>query len=194
MGSGRTELVRAIFGADRATAGNIFMAGRSINIASPQAAIKAGIALIPDDRRGQSLIPQMTVEQNFGLGNHKVFSRHGILRGSYRWDKARRYIAELGIRPGRPDAQMRNLSGGNQQKTLIARWLRSGARIFLFDEPTRGIDVGAKAEIHDLLRNLAADGAAVLVISSEMPELLTLAHRIAVIREGRLVRTLANEP
>ena len=194
VGSGRTELVRAIFGADSVTAGKIFIDGRPVAITSPQAAITAGVALIPEDRRGQSLVPQMTVEQNFSLGNHQVFSRRGILRGGYRRTEIMRYIGELGIRPRRPDAQMRNLSGGNQQKVVIARWLRSGARIFLFDEPTRGIDVGAKAEIHELLRTLAASGAAVLVISSEMPELLTLAHRIGIMREGRLVQTLPNEP
>ena len=194
VGSGRTELVRAIFGADSATVGNIFIGRNPVDIGSPKAAIKAGIALIPEDRRGQSLVPQMTVEQNFGLGNHKLFSRHGIIRGGYRRTETSRYIGELGIRPRLPDAQMRNLSGGNQQKVVIARWLRSGARIFLFDEPTRGIDVGAKAEIHDLLRTLAASGAAVLVISSEMPELLTLAHRIGIMREGRLVQTLPNGP
>jgi ABC-type sugar transport system ATPase subunit len=194
VGSGRTELVRAIFGADSATGGNIFIERKPADIRSPQDAIKAGIALIPEDRRGQSLVPQMTVEQNFGLGNHKIFSRRGILRGGYRRTEIERYIGELGIRPRRPDAQMRNLSGGNQQKVVIARWLRSGARIFLFDEPTRGIDVGAKAEIHELLRTLAAGGAAVLVISSEMPELLTLAHRIGIMRDGRLVKTVPNGP
>ena len=113
----------------------------------------------------------MTVEQNFSLGNTGSFFSRGILRGGYRRKEMLRYIDELGIRPNRPDAQMRNLSGGNQQKVVIARWLRTGARIFLFDEPTRGIDVGAKSEIHDLLRLLANNGVAVLVISSEMPEL-----------------------
>jgi ABC-type sugar transport system ATPase subunit len=192
VGSGRTELVRAIFGADRTTGGNIYLNGARVAIVSPRAAIKAGIALIPEDRRGQSLVPQMTMEQNFGLANPGAFARHGFLRGSYRRKEMERYIRELDIRPRAPDAQMRNLSGGNQQKVVIARWLRTGARVFLFDEPTRGIDVGAKAEIHDLLRRLAATGAAVLVISSEMPELLTVAHRIGIMREGRLVQTLAN--
>jgi ABC-type sugar transport system ATPase subunit len=194
VGSGRTELVRAIFGADSTTGGKISIDGSPTQITSPQMAIAAGIALIPEDRRGQSLVPEMTVEQNFGLGNQRRFSRRGVLRGSYRRAEIMRYISELNIRPPRPDALMRNLSGGNQQKVVIARWLRSGARIFLFDEPTRGIDVGAKAEIHDLLRTLAAKGAAVLVISSEMPELLTVAHRIGIMRDGRLVQTVANGP
>jgi ABC-type sugar transport system ATPase subunit len=194
VGSGRTELVRTIFGADNLSKGQIFINRKPIKIESPEDAIEAGIALIPEDRRGQSLVPLMTVEQNFGLGNQKSFSRRGVLRGRYRRKEVKRYIDELGIRPGQPDAQIRNLSGGNQQKVVIARWLRTGAQIFLFDEPTRGIDVGAKAEIHELLRNLASNGAAVLVISSEMPELLTLAHRIGIMREGRLTQMLVNGP
>jgi ABC-type sugar transport system ATPase subunit len=194
VGSGRTELVRAIFGADAMTGGKIHVDGKSVSFASPAQAIAAGIALIPEDRRGQSLVPLMTVEQNFSLGNAGAFFHRGILRGSYRRKEMLRYIGELGIRPNRPDAQMRNLSGGNQQKVVIARWLRTGARIFLFDEPTRGIDVGAKAEIHELLRHLANDGAAVLVISSEMPELLAISHRIGIMREGQVVKLLENGP
>jgi ABC-type sugar transport system ATPase subunit len=103
-----------------------------------------------------------------------------------------RYIRDLGIRPGRADIQIRNLSGGNQQKVIIARWLHTGAQVFLFDEPTRGIDIGAKSEIHDLLRKLAAQGVAVLVISSEIPEVLALAHRIGIMREGHLIQVVGN--
>jgi ABC-type sugar transport system ATPase subunit len=154
----------------------------------------AGVALIPEDRRGQSLVPLMTVEQNFGLANHGAFSHSGLIRGRARRREINRYIDELDIRPKRADAQMRDLSGGNQQKVVIARWLHSGARIFLFDEPTRGIDVGAKAEIHDLLRRLSGQGAAVLVISSELPELLALADQIGIMRDGRLTQILPNEP
>lgn len=194
VGSGRTELVRAIFGADRLEAGEISIEGKPMAITSPEDAMRAGLALIPEDRRGQSLVPHMSVEQNFGLGNAKAFSRHGVLRGAYRRSEVNRFIDELDIRPRQPAAQMRNLSGGNQQKVVFARWLRTGARIFLFDEPTRGIDVGAKTEIHELLRNLARGGAAVLVISSELPELLTLAHRIGIMRDGQLVQILANGP
>ena len=192
VGSGRTEIMRAIFGADPVLSGKIVVHGKVVEIQSPQDAIKAGVALIPEDRRGQSMVPLMTVAQNFGLGNEKSFFKSGFLQGRYRKQEINRYINELGIRPNRPDAQIRNLSGGNQQKVVIARWLRSGAKIFLFDEPTRGIDVGAKAEIHELLRNLAGKGAAVLVISSEMPELMTLSHRISIMREGKLVKIIEN--
>jgi len=194
VGSGRTELVRCIFGADPRTSGRIFVGGVPAEIASPRDAMANGIALIPEDRRGQSLVPLMTVEQNFGLANQAAFSTYGVLRGRTRRREIERYIAELGIRPNRPDLQIRNLSGGNQQKVVVARWLHSGARIFLFDEPTRGIDVGAKAEIHELLRRLAARGAAVLAISSELPELLALAGRIGVMRDGRLTQIIDNGP
>jgi ABC-type sugar transport system ATPase subunit len=193
VGSGRTELVRAIFGADPRTGGRVLIDGRPVHFASPEDAIATGVALIPEDRRGQSLVPVMSVEQNFGLANTKAFFRRGLLRGKFRREEMTRFIRDLGIRPNLPDAQIRNLSGGNQQKVVIARWLKTGARVFLFDEPTRGIDVGAKAEIHELLRSLAATGAAVLVISSEMPELLTLSHRIGVMRDGQMVKVLENK-
>jgi ABC-type sugar transport system ATPase subunit len=193
VGSGRTELARCVFGADRRTAGAILVDGVPVEISGPRDAMAAGIALIPEDRRGQSLVPLMTVEQNFGLASPQAFSRVGVIRGRLRRREIDRYIDELGIRPKRADARIRELSGGNQQKVVIARWLHSGARIFLFDEPTRGIDVGAKAEIHDLLRRLAARGAAVLLISSELPELLALADRVGIMRDGRLVRTMSNE-
>ena len=194
VGSGRTELVRCVFGADPRTAGKIVIDGAPAKIDGPSEAMAAGVALIPEDRRGQSLVPLMTVEQNFGLANYHAFSRSGLVRGRARRREINRYIDELDIRPKRTDAQIRDLSGGNQQKVVIARWLHSGARIFLFDEPTRGIDVGAKAEIHDLLRRLSAQGAAVLVISSELPELLALADQIGIMRDGRLNQILPNEP
>jgi ABC-type sugar transport system ATPase subunit len=192
VGSGRTELVRCIFGADPRTSGEVFVGGERVDIKSPRDAMSAGIALIPEDRRGQSLVQVMSVEQNFALANPGAFSNRGVIRGRLRRQEIRRYIDELGIRTPSPDTPVRDLSGGNQQKVVIARWLHTGACVFLFDEPTRGIDVGAKSEIHDLLRKLAARGAAVLVISSELPELLALAHRIGVMRDGRLVHDIAD--
>ena len=193
VGSGRTELARCIFGADPRQEGRILIEGTPADIHRPAHAKAAGIALIPEDRRGQALVPLMDVEQNFGLANYERYARFGILRGRLRRKDVTRYIDELGIAPRRPDSQVRNLSGGNQQKVVIARWLRSGARIFLFDEPTRGIDVGAKPEIHNVLRRLASDGCTVLLISSELAELLLLADRIGIMRDGRLVRTIDND-
>jgi ABC-type sugar transport system ATPase subunit len=189
VGSGRTELVRCIFGADRKDAGTIYVNGKPLNAQSSSDAIAAGIALIPEDRRKQALVPVMDVERNFGLANYRQYAPAGFLRLKQRRKDTERYIEEMAIRPRRAGVRIRNLSGGNQQKVVIARWLQSGARILLFDEPTRGIDVGAKFEIHELMRRLAKDGCALLVISSELPEVLALCARIGIMRGGRLVNT-----
>ena len=132
----------------------------------------------------------MDVERNFGLANYRQYAPSGFLRLKQRRQDTERYIEEMAIRPRRAGVRIRNLSGGNQQKVIIARWLQSGAKIFLFDEPTRGIDVGAKFEIHELMRRLAKQGCALLVISSELPEILALCDRVGVMREGRLVHTI----
>jgi ABC-type sugar transport system ATPase subunit len=190
VGSGRTELARCIFGADRRDAGTIYVNGKPLDLQRPKDAKAAGIALIPEDRRKQALVPGMDVERNFGLANYRQYAPTGFLRLRQRRRDTERYIEEMAIRPGRTGVRIRNLSGGNQQKVIIARWLQSGARIFLFDEPTRGIDVGAKFEIHELMRRLAKDGCAVLVISSELPEILALCDRIGVMRGGRLIHTI----
>lgn len=190
VGSGRTELVRCIFGADRKDAGTLYVHEKPLEVRQPSDAIAAGIALIPEDRRKQAMVPVMDVERNFGLANFKQYAPSGILRLKQRRADTERYIEEMAIRPRRAGVRIRNLSGGNQQKVIIARWLQSGARIFLFDEPTRGIDVGAKFEIHELMRRLAKDGCAILVISSELPEVLALSDRIGIMREGRLANTI----
>ncbi|MEJ1939041.1 ATP-binding cassette domain-containing protein, partial [Nostoc sp. NIES-2111] len=139
-------------------------------------------------------VPMMDVERNFGLASYPRFSAMGVIRGRLRRTEAGRAVEELAVKPRSIGAAIRSLSGGNQQKVIIARWLASGARIFLFDEPTRGIDVGAKSEIHALIRRLAAQGASVLVVSSELPELLMLSDRIAVMHEGRMTGILDNGP
>jgi ABC-type sugar transport system ATPase subunit len=193
VGSGRSAILRTLFGIDAVTAGEIRIDGNPLALARPADAMAAGIALIPEDRRGHAIVPMMDVEQNFGLGNHRRFTRYGFLRSGDRRAEIRRYVGEMHIRPTAIDTRMRNLSGGNQQKVVIARWLATGARVLLFDEPTRGIDVGAKAEIYALLRRLAAAGAAVLVVSSELPELLLLASRIGVVSGGRLTRMVDND-
>jgi ABC-type sugar transport system ATPase subunit len=190
VGSGRTELARCIFGADRKDTGSIYVNGKPLDLRRPSAAKAAGIALIPEDRRKQALVPGMDVERNFGLANYRQYAPSGVLRLKQRRQDIQRYIEEMAIRPRRAGVRIRNLSGGNQQKVIIARWLQSGARIFLFDEPTRGIDVGAKFEIHELMRRLAKDGCALLVISSELPEVLALCDRIGVMRGGRLVQII----
>jgi ABC-type sugar transport system ATPase subunit len=193
VGSGRSAIMRALFGMDAITGGEIHVDGKPVAIDKPVAAIRAGIALIPEDRRGHAIVPMMDIEQNFGLANYHHFTRGGFILGRKRKAEIRRMAADMHIRPDNIATQLRNLSGGNQQKVVIARWLATGARIFLFDEPTRGIDVGAKSEIYALLRNLAAAGATVLVVSSELPELLMLCNRIGVVVAGQMVRTLSND-
>jgi ABC-type sugar transport system ATPase subunit len=193
VGSGRSAILRTIFGLDAQLAGEIRVQDAAVAIGSPAAAMALGVALIPEDRRGHAIVPMMSMEQNFGLANHRRFSWWGILRLKTRQAEAHRYVHNLHIRPATIAATMLNLSGGNQQKVVIARWLATGARILLFDEPTRGIDVGAKAEIYDLLQDLAAQGAAIIVVSSELPELLRLSHRIAVVNKGRITRMLVND-
>jgi len=193
VGSGRTELVRALFGADPLRGGSIAIGGRTVALRGPADAIAAGIALIPEDRRGHALVPMMDVERNIGLASYGRLSRFGLIMGAARRAVVDRFIRELSIRPGRAATAVRLLSGGNQQKVVIARWLARGADVFLFDEPTRGIDVGAKTEIHALLRSLAERGASVLVVSSEIPELLMLCDRIGVMRDGRLIRIIETD-
>ncbi len=192
VGSGRTELVRTIFGADRRTDGRIYIHAEEAEINSPDDAMRHGIALIPEDRHGHSLVPMMTVEQNFSLGNHERLSDWGVLRRRRRRKALDGLMKELDIRPRAGHQKITSLSGGNQQKVVMARWLFTGANIFLFDEPTRGIDVGAKSEVHGLLRRLAEDGATVLVITSELQELLAVADRIGIMREGRLTGVIDN--
>jgi ABC-type sugar transport system ATPase subunit len=192
VGSGRSAIMRAVFGVDALTGGAIRVAGSVIDINEPKDAMRAGIALIPEDRRGHAIVPMMSVEQNFGLASQQRFARFGVLRGAARRAEARKYASDLQIRPANIETPLANLSGGNQQKVVIARWLATGARVLMFDEPTRGVDVGAKAEIYALLRQLAAAGAAVLVVSSELPELLLLSHRIGIVNRGRLTQILEN--
>ncbi len=192
VGSGRSAILRAAFGIDAITQGEIFISGKAVRCGTPAEAMAAGVALIPEDRRGHSLVPMMDVEQNFGMANYRRFGALGFIKGPERRRAIRMYIEDMHIRPPEIRTKMRNLSGGNQQKVVIARWLATGARVFLFDEPTRGIDVGAKAEIYALLRRLAAGGAGLLVVSSELPELLLICHRIAVVNSGRVEAVVPN--
>ena len=193
VGSGRSAVLRALFGIDPHTGGEVRVDGARVALRSPVDAMAAGLALIPEDRRGHAVVPMMSIEQNVGLASQERFARFGLLRRPARRAAAARHVADLGIRPARIEAPLGTLSGGNQQKVIIARWLATGARVLMFDEPTRGIDIGAKAEIYALLRRLAGEGAAILVVSSELPELLLLSHRIAVVARGRLTLTLDND-
>ncbi|RQZ95339.1 sugar ABC transporter ATP-binding protein [Burkholderia cenocepacia] len=191
MGAGRTEIARAIFGADRIDGGTIALHGRPVTIRSPREAIRHGIAYLSEDRKKEGLALPMPVAANLTLANVRgITSRFGFLRFDDELDVARRYVQDLAIRTPSVHQRVRNLSGGNQQKVVIGKWLYRGSKILFFDEPTRGIDVGAKFAIYGLMDRLAADGVGVVLISSELPELLGMTDRIAVFHEGRLTALL----
>lgn len=186
VGSGRTEVARAVFGADRAHAGRVLVDGAPVRIRSPKDAIARGIALLTEDRKGQGLVLNQTVRENITASNLKALGPGPFLWPRREKAAATRLSAELQVKTPSIEQAARNLSGGNQQKVVLAKWLFTKARIFLFDEPTRGIDVGAKAEIYRLIDRLAAEGAGILVISSELPEILGVCDRILVMHEGRI--------
>ncbi|HSW05994.1 MAG TPA: sugar ABC transporter ATP-binding protein [Aquabacterium sp.] len=191
MGAGRTEVARAVFGADPIEAGEILVRGRRVSIRSPQQAVRHGIGYLSEDRKQFGLATGLDVETNTVLASLRDFLRWRLwLRPAAMRAAAERYVRQLGIKTPSVYQPVRLLSGGNQQKIVIAKWLLRDCDILFFDEPTRGIDVGAKAEIHKLLEALAAQGKAIVVISSELPEVLRLAHRILVMCEGRLTGEL----
>ena len=187
VGSGRTETALTIFGIAPATAGEIVIDGKALTIASPEAARDLGIAYIPEDRGGQGLIRSQTIEENVALPNLKRLMRGFLVNGAKVTAEARNAIAKFGIRARGPEQLVRQLSGGNQQKVVLGKWLATNPRILIMDEPTRGIDVGAKAEIHLLMRKLAGDGMAILMISSDLPEVLGMSDRVLVMNGGRIV-------
>jgi ABC-type sugar transport system ATPase subunit len=186
MGAGRTELCRAIFGLDRIDRGVIEVAGKSLHVHTPRDAVRVGIALIPEDRGRAGLATGLPVNHNVTLASLARVSSYGFLRHSAERNVTREFVERLRIRCASGAQLAGRLSGGNQQKVVIAKWLARGARIFLFDEPTRGIDVGAKAEVFEVMDRLARSGAAILMVSSELPELLQVADRILVMRQGRI--------
>ncbi|TDE09953.1 sugar ABC transporter ATP-binding protein [Jiangella asiatica] len=187
VGSGRSKLVRALAGAEPLTGGEVRVDGRPVRSRGPSGAIAAGIAVCPEDRRALALVPDRSVRENILLGHRTVRPRLGFLRVRRREvDRVERYLRLLDIRPADPEARVRTLSGGNQQKVVLARWLAREPSVLILDEPTRGIDVGAKSEIYALIRRLTADGLAVLVVSSELVEVIGLADRVYVMRGGRV--------
>ena len=191
MGAGRTEVARAIFGADPREAGEIFVHGRKLDIRHPQDAVRAGIGYLSEDRKHFGLATGMDVRNNIALASLPRFTGFaGVLDEGAMQKAAGNFIDKLAIKTPSDRQETRLLSGGNQQKVVIAKWLLRDCDILIFDEPTRGIDVGAKSEIYRLLNGLAAQGKAIIVISSELPEILRLSHRIAVMCEGRLTGIL----
>ena len=193
VGAGRTETMLLIFGVNRKESGKIYVNGKEVEIENPEDAIKLGIGLIPEDRKLQGLVLRMTVKDNIVLPSLKDISKWGLVLDEKREDKvAEEYVERLSIKTPSIYQITENLSGGNQQKVVLAKWLATNADILIFDEPTRGIDVGAKAEIHRMIRELAAQGKAVIMISSELPEILNLSDRIVVMWEGEITAVLDN--
>ena len=187
LGSGRSETARAIFGADAVEKGSVAVDGTTVHFRSPGEAIRAGIGFCSEDRKADGIIPEMSVRENLTLAALPTLSRAGIVDRRQQEEIVDRFIKRLGIKTAGPDQRIRELSGGNQQKVLLARWLCLNPRLLLLDEPTRGIDVGAKAEIQKLIDELAQQGLGVLMISSELEELLEGSDRVFVLRDGHMV-------
>ncbi|MFD8141500.1 sugar ABC transporter ATP-binding protein [Streptomyces sp. NPDC059708] len=193
LGSGRTEAARLLFGADSADAGEVSIEGRKVLLRTPRHAIARGIAFCSENRKSEGLVGGLTVRENIVLALQAARGWTRPLTRAKQDGLAQHWIQALDIRPADPEAQVRHLSGGNQQKVLLARWLLTEPRFLILDEPTRGIDIGAKAEIQRLVARLADEGTAVLFVSAELEEVLRLSHRIAVLRDHRMVATLAND-
>ena len=192
VGAGRTELVRGILGADRLRNGRVLLDGVRLRLRSPSDAIRAGIVLVPEDRKAQGLILQHTLAANLALGNLERLARRGWLAPTRLRNFAESLIVRLGVK-GRAGQQTRYLSGGNQQKLVIARWIAREPKVFILDEPTRGIDVGARASIYELIAELASAGMAVVIVSSDLDEVLGLSHRVMVLARGRSMGVLDRE-
>ncbi|TPI85455.1 sugar ABC transporter ATP-binding protein [Mesorhizobium sp. B2-8-9] len=193
LGAGRTETARLVFGADRPSAGQMTMEGAAYHPDRPADAIAAGMGFCTEDRKGEGIVPEMTVAENLTLALLPKISRNGVLDDSRQREIVERFIRELGIKCSGPNQKVRELSGGNQQKVLLARWLAMNPKLLILDEPTRGIDVGAKGEIQRLIRRLADQGLGVLMISSELEEVIEGADRIFVLRDGVSVTELEAE-
>ncbi|NLX08259.1 MAG: sugar ABC transporter ATP-binding protein [Chloroflexi bacterium] len=193
IGSGRTELARAIFGADGVESGEILLNGQPVTIGSPQEAIRHQIGYLPEDRKAAGLFLDMSVKLNIESANRAAVTSGPYISPRKERALAEQYIEQLNINTSGVEQEVRRLSGGNQQKTLVAKWLAIQPKVFIVDEPTRGVDVGAKSEIHHLLRRLADAGVAVMMISSELPEILGMSDRVLVMHEGAIVAELAAE-
>nr|WP_285132328.1 sugar ABC transporter ATP-binding protein [Propionibacterium freudenreichii] len=194
LGSGRTELARLIYGADKPESGQIAIDGKDVSIGSPATALKDRIAYSTENRRDEGIIADLTVRENIILA---LQARRGWIRPIPRREQdaiAKKYIEALNVRPPDPEKLIKNLSGGNQQKVLLARWLATEPRLLILDEPTRGIDVGAKSEIQEAVVKLANEGMSVIFISSELEEVVRLSQRILVLKDNRAIATIANGP
>ncbi len=193
VGSGRTQLAETIFGLTPATGGEIAVDGKPVDIHSPADAINRGIAYVPEDRRQHGVVLEMSVAANATMASLPAVSRNGLINPDAEAASAARYIKELRIKASSAAAEAGSLSGGNQQKVALARWLATGPSVLILDEPTQGVDVGSKAEIHRLMQDLAERGLAIVMISSELPEILGMSDRIAVMHAGTIVTTMERD-
>ncbi|MET4702717.1 rhamnose transport system ATP-binding protein [Frigoribacterium sp. UYMn621] len=193
VGAGRTEVARAVFGIDRYDTGTVLLSGKPIRAHSPQSAIDAGMGFVPEDRRKQGLVMDLSVARNATLTLRRTLARFGLINAKDERRVAEEWSARLQVKTGSQDLSVATLSGGNQQKVVIAKWLATAPRLLIVDEPTRGIDVGTKAEVHRLISELAVQGIAVLMISSELPEVLGMADTILVMHEGRISARLSRD-
>ncbi|AEC01257.1 sugar ABC transporter ATP-binding protein [Parasphaerochaeta coccoides] len=193
VGSGRTEVVRAIFGADPKDKGDVFLNGKQLQIEKPLDAISAGIGLVPEDRKQQGLAMSLSVKKNINLASYKSISRFSFINSKKEQQRALLYQNRLRIKTPHVDQIVKNLSGGNQQKVVISKWLCGKSQVFIFDEPTVGVDVGAKQEIYQLIESLTKDGHAIIIISSYLPEVMGLSDRIGVFHEGKMGRIVPRE-
>ncbi|MEV5608638.1 sugar ABC transporter ATP-binding protein [Streptomyces sp. NPDC052225] len=187
VGSGRSEILETIYGARKPTTGQVTVSGKELRPGSVRSAVRAGLGLAPEERKAQALLMLESVTRNVSVSSMSRYSYGGWLNRSAEREAAHRATRELSLRPDNPGVPVRTLSGGNQQKAVLARWLLRGCKVLLLDEPTRGVDVGARAELYAVIRRLADDGLAVLLVSSEVPEVLGLADRVLVLREGHVI-------
>lgn len=186
VGAGRTETFRAIFGADPIDSGSVYLHGKKVKIKSPNDAVKNKLAFLTEDRKGQGLVLSMSIETNLILSKMKLFKKGPVLNQRTIKNTSTGNITALKIKTPSELEEVGKLSGGNQQKVVIGKWINTNADIYIFDEPTRGIDVGAKIEVYNTMNQLVADGKCVIMISSELPEILGMSDRVIIMRNGRI--------
>ncbi|MDM5201210.1 sugar ABC transporter ATP-binding protein [Fictibacillus enclensis] len=193
MGAGRTEIMEAIFGYKKKDSGTVYLDGQRLNISKPADAIAAGLAFVTEDRKDKGLVIGMTVRENFTLTNLKAVSKNGILSARSEQEETDRLIKKLHVKTSGREQTVKSLSGGNQQKIVIGKWVNNQPKVLILDEPTRGVDVGAKKEIYQIMNELTEQGVSIIMVSSELPEILGMSDRILVIHEGKIAKILHRE-
>ncbi|OQY31219.1 MAG: hypothetical protein B6241_14600 [Spirochaetaceae bacterium 4572_59] len=193
VGAGRSEICRAIFAADKHDEGCIYLHGKKKNFKNPGDAIRAGLAMVPEDRKNLSLFLEMPIQFNMNMANYPILAKRGIINYSKAKGEAENYIEKLSIKLRKKEDPVKSLSGGNQQKTVLSRWLATNPDVLILDEPTHGVDIGAKAEIYKLMRTLTGQGISIILISSELPEIIAMSDRVAILHEGNLAKILNRE-